>query len=136
MAFLLDTCVLSDGIKQKPDANLLSWLEKTPAEQRAVSVLSLAEIRYGITVMPKGRRKEALADWYETALRPSCGDRVLNFEEPEALMWAYLRANSPTAAFVDSQIAATALVHGLTVVTRNEKDFAFEGLGVFNPWRS
>ncbi|MBI3678509.1 MAG: type II toxin-antitoxin system VapC family toxin [Proteobacteria bacterium] len=134
MAFLLDTCVLSDGIKHKPNTNLLAWLDGTPQEQRFVSVLSLAEIQFGILMMPDGRRKTVLASWYETELRPSCDSRVLSFNEPEATMWARLRASQPSASFVDTQLAATALIQGLTIVTRNVRDFDFDGLAVINPW--
>lgn len=134
MPFLLDTCVLSDGIKQKPDANLLAWIEATPLEHRWVSVLSLAEIQFGIFMLDAGRRKTILAAWYERELRPSCGDRLLNFEEKEAMAWAKLRAAHPGESFVDTQLAATALVHGLTVVTRNVRDFEYDGLAVINPW--
>lgn len=134
MAFLLDTCVLSDGIKHKPDAKLLAWLGATPSEQRFVSVLSLAEIQFGILMMSAGRRKSDLAKWYESDLRPSCGSRILNFEEKEAMVWARLRASQPGESFVDTQLAATAIVHGLTMVTRNVRDFEFDGLAVVNPW--
>ena len=134
MAFLLDTCVLSDGIKQRPDANLLAWLDRTPLEHRFVSVLSLAEIQFGIRMLSEGRRKSALAAWYETTLRPSCGARILNFEERDAMVWAELRATHPRESFVDTQLAATALVRGFTVVTRNVRDFEFNGLAVINPW--
>ena len=136
MTFLLDTCVLSDGIKQKPDARLLAWLEATPLEHRFVSVLSLADVQFGILMLPEGRKKSVLANWYEAELRPSCGSRILNFEEREALVWARLRASRPMASFVDTQLAATALVHGLTIVTRNVRDFEYDGLIVINPWNA
>ena len=135
MKYLLDTCVLSDGAKGPVDASLLRWLDGKPEENRFVSVLSLAEILFGILRLPDGRRKIALADWYDKEMRPFYEARVLPFGEAEAIEWARLRAVRPNAAQIDAQIAATALVHGLTLVTRNVKDFEFEGLNVLNPWR-
>lgn len=135
MSFLLDTCVLSLGIKDAVDETAVRWLRSIPGEEQYASVISLAEIVIGIELLPEGRRKRQLADWFAATLRPSLADRALPFDENCAMIWARLRASDPNARFADSQIAATALVHGFTLVTRNVKDFAFEGLAVFNPWK-
>jgi predicted nucleic acid-binding protein len=134
MSFLLDTCVLSQGIKIGLDPSVAHWLEVTPVSQQFASVISLAEVRSGVERLPEGRRKLNLTEWFESVLRPSLGNRVLDFDESCAMVWAELRARDPNSKYADSQIAATALTYGLTVVTRNLRDFRLSGLTVFNPW--
>jgi predicted nucleic acid-binding protein len=132
--YLLDTCVLSQGAKTDGDEGLRTWLGGTPTELQHISVLSLAEIEFGILRMPDDRRRQQLQKWFENDLKLSFRGRVLPFEERVASTWALLRSRHVNAPLVDSQIAATALTHGLTLVTRNIRDFAFAGLAVFNPW--
>ena len=134
MNFLLDTCVLSEGIKSPIDASVDRWLADTATSAQFASVVALAEVKAGIERLPAGRRKQHLADWFDLGLRPSLADRILEFDEPCAMTWAVLLARFPNAKFSDSQIAATALTYGLTLVTRNVRDFRFPGLAVFNPW--
>jgi len=132
--FLLDTCVLSQGIKGEIDRHVALRLVDIPSAEQFASVVSLAEIKSGIERLPEGRCKQQLTGWFEGELRPWLADRVISFDEGCAMIWASLRARSPNAKFADGQIAATALAHGLTLVTRNVRDFAFPGLPVFNPW--
>ena len=136
MAYLLDTCALSDGSKSLPNPQLLSWLESRPEEERYVSAISLGEIMYGIFRLPAGKRRMFLSEWYDDVLRPIYDGRILPFGEHEAMTWARLRSAHPSCDDVDSQIAATAIAHNLTLVTRNVRAFAFEGLSVVNPWDS
>ena len=134
MSFLLDTCVLSETTKTNPEKRVAHWLAETPDELKSISIISLAEIRFGILCSYEGAKRKKLEDWYETELRPSLSGRILPFDEPVALKWAEIRAQHRNAPVLDSQIAATALIHGLTLVTRNVRDFRFPGLAVFNPW--
>lgn len=99
-----------------------------------MSVLSLAEIRFGILCAPVGQKRNRLEFWFNQDLRPSLADRIVPFDEAVALRWAALRVERRNAPVLDSQIAASALEHSLTLVTRNVRDFAFVGLNVFNPW--
>jgi len=134
VSFLLDTCVLSEGAKSAPDDLVIQWVRSTPESEQFTSVIAVSELKFGIEVMPQGRRRSRLDGWFRQILRPSLGDRVIPFDESCAIAWASLRARSPNARFADGQIAATALAHGFTLVTRNVRDFAFAGLPVFNPW--
>lgn len=136
MNYLLDTCVLSDGSKSPADPRVLSWLESFSEENRFVSAISLGEIMFGIFRLPQGKKRAALSVWYDEILWPIYEERILAFGDPEATVWAQIRARYVNADPVDAQIAATALANDLTLVTRNVKDFAFEGLSVFNPWDS
>ena len=134
MSYLFDTCVVSDSAKTPMDPGLENWLLHTPTDAKYLSVLSLAEIEFGILRMTPGQRRSRLERWIEHQTRPFFGDRLLPFDAPAASEWARLRKSNPNASYIDGQIAAIALAHGLTLVTRNVQDFAFPGLPVFNPW--
>jgi toxin FitB len=134
MSYLFDTCVVSDSAKTPIDSGLESWLMHTPPEAKYLSVLSIAEIEFGILRMPAGQRRANLEHWLETQTKRFFADRLLSFDAAAATQWARLRDRYPNAPYIDGQIAAIAMTHGLTVVTRNVGDFRFAGLPVFNPW--
>jgi len=132
--YLLDTMVVSERSKSRPDAQVRSWLNALPPDEQFVSALSLAEITYGVARLPPGSARLRLEAW-SNALRPFFGARILSVDLPTAERWARQRiATGRTVAVVDSLIAATAHVHGLTVATRNERDFHDLGVRVVNPW--
>jgi toxin FitB len=134
VSYLLDTCVLSELTKPSPDSRVADWLAETPEESKFVSVVSLAEIKFGIMCAQVGQKRNRLEVWFGQVLRPSLADRVVPFDEAVALRWAALRIERRNAPILDSQIAASAIERSLTLVTRNVRDFAFVGLNVFNPW--
>ena len=138
MKFLIDTMVVSEPARPSPDASVISWLNAQVPLDLAVSVLTFGEIARGVERMTDGRRKEDLKKWLDSVLRAHFGDRVLPVDEEVALAWGVLTAGSErrgrTLPVVDGLLLATAKVHGLTVVTRNEHDFDGHGVPVYNPY--
>jgi predicted nucleic acid-binding protein len=116
------------------DAGLENWLVNTPRDLKHISVLSLAEIEFGILRMPTGHRRTKLENWFATEMKPFFADRILPFDVAAASVWAHLRDRHINVPYIDGQIAAIALANSMTLVTRNVRDFAFPGLAVFNPW--
>lgn len=135
MSFLIDTCVLSELVKSPPSSQVSLWFEDTPKTSMFVSVLTLGEIRKGIMMLGRGQRRLRLNTWLETELPMWVGDRILPLDANVADMWGRLTARYKKLPVVDGLIAATALSHSLTVVTRNETDFAATGVELVNPWK-
>lgn len=135
MSYLVDTNVLSELRRRDPDANVVRWLEGRPATTLYLSVLTLGELRKGIEPLPESARKRRLLDWLEVELPRFFAGRVLPIDERIADRWGYVvaQAGRPLPA-IDSLLAATALTHGLTLVTRNLRDFRYPGLAVVDPW--
>lgn len=135
MSYLLDTNVLSELVRPKPNSSVISWVDGMPDEALFISVLTIGEIRKGVESMPAAVRKEKLRVWLEHTLPDWFEKRVLNIDEGVAEQWGKMLAevNRPVPA-IDSLLAATALHHDLRMVTRNAQDFNFPGLEVINPW--
>lgn len=135
MTYLLDTNVLSELRRRTPDPKVVEWVERRPATTLHLSVLTFGELRKGIETLPPGERRRGLSDWLEVELTGFFAGRVLSIDVAVADRWGRLVAEAarPVPA-VDSLLAATALVHGLVLVTRNLRDFGFTGLEVTNPW--
>ena len=135
MSFLVDTCALSELIKPKPAPRVFDWFDAAPPETLFVSVLTLGEIRKGVERLGDSRRRDRIAAWPETALPDWFENRVLPVDAGVADEWGRLVARLPRVLpAIDGLIAATALRHRLTVVTRNEADFADTGVPLLNPW--
>lgn len=135
MSYLIDTNILSELSRKIPNAAVVEWFDERPAGRLHLSVLSLGEIRKGIENLSPGKRKSRLVDWLETDLPAFFGERVLPVDIQVADRWGRLvaQAGRPVPA-IDSLLAATALHHDLTLVTRNVRDFSYPGLVVVNPW--
>lgn len=114
---------------------MVEWFSTRPAGLLFLSVLTLGEIRTGVDSLADGKRRRRLLDWLEMELPRFFAGRILSIDGPVADRWGRLLAEMrrPVPA-VDSLLAATALHHELGLVTRNEKDFAYPGLEVINPW--
>jgi len=136
MSYLVDTNVLSELRRREPNAGVVGWFSQRPATTLYLSVLTLGEIRKGIDTLPDDERKLKLLDWLEVELPTFFSGRILSVDANVADRWGRLiaQAGRPVPA-IDSLLAATALSHGLKLVTRNTRDFELTGLEVINPWR-
>jgi toxin FitB len=135
LSYLLDTNVLSELRRKTPDAGVVEWFSRRPASTLYLSVLTLGELRKGIEGVAEAERRMALTDWLETDLPGFFAGRILPIDVQVADRWGRLvaAAGRPLPA-IDSLLAATAAQHGLSMVTRNTRDFADLGLDVINPW--
>lgn len=133
MTFLVDANVLSEATRPEPDPRILAWLMRHEQEI-AVDPVILGEIRFGILLLPKGKRRARLERWFEEGVeRIHC----LPWEAATGLRWAQLlaelRAGGRSMPIKDSLIAATALTHRLPVVTLNRRDFEKAGVEIIDP---
>jgi len=137
LTYLLDTMVASERAKREPDAAVMAWLLARSPSDLHISVVTLGELRYGVERLPASAKRRALTAYVDD-LEISFEGRILAFEETAAPSWARVRRRAelrkramPTA---DAMLAATAEVHGLTLVTRNTRDFEGWGGPLLNPW--
>lgn len=135
---LLDTNVLSEQFRAKPDERVLDWLNEQPLETLYLSTMTVAEIRVGVALMPDGKRKNLLSEGIEEKLLPLFAGRILSFDMSCTRAYADIlaaakRAGSGMAA-ADAIIAATAHDGGFIVATRDTSPFEAAGLKVINPW--
>ena len=134
MSFILDTNIVSEFSKRRPNPAVVAFVGSTPSDRVWLSVLSLGEIRRGIE-MERRRDEDAAASialWLART-EEQFADRVLPITAEVAHRWGEITSDR-TRPVVDTLIAATALVHGLTVVTRNVRDYQALGVPVINPW--
>ena len=134
VGFLLDTNAISETIKLRPNANVLSLLNSVPNSSLYLSVLTIGELRKGDVA--KRRRHPSMTDRYGSwidALEGAYSDRILPVDKAIATLWGELNADRSRAA-VDTLLAATAIVHGLTLVTRNVRDVDDLPVKLLNPW--
>ncbi len=136
--WLLDTNVLSELRRPRPDPNVVAFVEPQPLEHLHLSVVTIAEIRFGIELIADPVRRAGYADWLTHRVRPMFAQRILPIREDVMLKWRLLvedgRRQRHTFPQPDLIIAATALHHGLTIVTRDVNDYRLTGVPIFNPW--
>ncbi|MGJ8643398.1 MAG: type II toxin-antitoxin system VapC family toxin [Luteolibacter sp.] len=135
MRFLLDIAVISEGASKAPNEKVLRWLEENSAEC-ALSVLSLGEVWKGIQLLPEGSQKDSLSAWIE-GVTADFASVTLSLDVPVMKVWAKMSAQHDvlgvSLTLVDSLLAATAIHHGLTLVTRSAKGFPSD-VPLLNPW--
>lgn len=137
MSYLLDTNVLSELRRKVPNPQVAQWIEQRPIHSLYLSVLTLGEIRKGVAGVSEPQRQAALLDWLENELPQFFGGRILTIDQAVAERWGRLLAHAGRPLpVIDSLLAATALQHGLTLVTRNLRDFALPDLEVIDPWQT
>lgn len=136
--FLLDTNVLSELIRPRPEPKVAAWMEATEESLFRLSVLTLGEIRKGINSLPGSSRRTALESWLNHDLLIRFADRILDVDQAVADRWGRLAAAAVATKqllpVIDGLLAATAIHHNLTLVTCNAKDVALTGVPVINPW--
>jgi len=134
MTYLVDANVLSEPTKSAPRAAVVDWLRRNEREI-AVDPIILGEVRFGILLLPRGKRRNGLERWFDEGVQRL---RCLPWEMETGLRWAELlarlRGSGRAMPIKDSLIAATALVHSLVVVTRNRTDFAKAGVKIVDPF--
>ena len=138
MRFLVDTNVLAEAAKPSPDPRVVAWLRGQGPLDLAISVLTLGEIRKGAALLPAGKRRRRLEHWLASDLPRQFLGRVLAIDEAVTLEWGRLAASGRQRGrelpVIDGLLLATAAVHGLTFVTRNERDCGDRGVPLHNPW--
>lgn len=136
--FLLDTSVISELIRPKPDDKVLRWIEETDESLLFLSVLTLGEIRNGVQRLRAGRRRGRLESWLQVDLPSRFLDRVLPIDAAIADRWgrisAIAAAKGKPVPVIDGLLAATAIHHNLTLVTRNSSDVSGTGVATLTPW--
>ena len=136
---LLDTNVLSEFMRPQPSSTVVSWLDKQPSEAVYTSAISRAEIELGLMLMPQGQRQQALSQAASAMFAEEFRGRCLPFDEDAARHYARIVSTRTQVgrpiSVEDAQIAAIALVHQMSLATRNTTDFErIDGLKVVNPW--
>ncbi|MBB6222768.1 PIN domain-containing protein [Rhizobium leguminosarum] len=138
MRLLLDTNVLSEVTKPNPDARVLEWLDRLDEDRTFISIASVAEIRRGVALMDKGRKRDALAEWLAQDLTQRFERRIIPVDEPVAFTWGDLMGHAKRSgrglSSMDGLIAATAVAHDLSLATRNTRYFEGFGIELIDPW--
>lgn len=134
---LLDTCVLSELVKPNPDDKVIVFFNQLAHQQVFISSITLAELHRGIARLNPSKRQLELTQWLEN-IEENYAANILGFERATARVWGQLTAlaqkQGKTLSFMDSMIAATAIQHQMSVVTRNTADFQYCNVPLINPW--
>jgi predicted nucleic acid-binding protein len=136
--FLLDTNVPSELVRLRPEPRVEAWVAAQDLDRLFISAVSFGEVRKGIILLSSGKRRRDLEAWIESDLSILFSGRILSVTRSIAERWGVLEGQRQLAGkplnVPDGQIAATALEHNLTLVTRNVKDFELIGVSILNPW--
>jgi hypothetical protein len=139
MSYLLDTNVISEWRRPRPDEGLVQWLRGTDEDELYISAATVAEISYGVERMPRGRRRDEIGDWLDRGIVGRFGERIVDIDRRAAALWGRIVAGRAAAGepigIMDAFVAAAALARGFALVTRNDHDFRGLGLRLVNPWK-
>lgn len=139
MSFLLDTNVVSEWVKPQPNAGVVEWIAHVDEDEVFLSVVTFAELRHGIERLATGVRRRRLDEWLRNDLPSRFEGRIVVVDGAIADEWGRLVAHRETRGrpiqAMDALIAATAQVHGLTLVTRNTADFQPSVKSLLDPWK-
>lgn len=137
---LLDTNVVSEPLRPAPEPRVVQWLDAQPLETVFISVITVAELRYGVARLQNGRRRNALRERLESQVLPMFAGRILVLDLPATQAYADLMATAQASGFsigmADGLIAAIARASGMTVASRDTTPFSAAGVNVINPWQS
>ena len=138
MNYLLDTCVISELVKTKPDLRVVQWVRAQDEKSLFLSVITIGEIRKGISKLPDSKKKQKLALWLNTILE-EYKERIIPIDLVVADTWGIIQSNAEKKGVpmssMDGLIAATTYTHNLTLITRNEDDFTISKIPLINPWK-
>ena len=138
MKYLLDTCVISELVKPTPNRKVVDWINELPSEALFLCVITIGEVRKGLTKLPDSKKKERLTLWLDTLLI-EYRERILSIDLMVCENWGVLQGNAEKAgtpmSSIDSLIATTTYTHNLTLATRNENDFTPSNIPIINPWK-
>ena len=136
--FLLDTNCISEVVRSKPEPRVLEWMQAADESLLYLSVLTLGEIRKGLAWLPQSKRRTHLESWLEVELQARFSGRILPIDAAVADRWGVLagaaKSRGISLSAIDGLLAATALQHNLTIVSRNVSDFANTQTPILNPW--
>ena len=136
--WLVDTNVISELRKPRPEKRVVSFVSQQPLDALFISIVTFAEIRFGIERLDDAAKRARISAWLENEMRPLFEDRVLPLSEDILLKWRLIieegRKRGHTFSHPDVLIAATAAHHGLTVVSRNTREFVAASVSTFDPW--
>ena len=138
MRYLVDTCVLSELTRKQPFDPVVAWIREQDELSLFVSVLTFGEIEKGLAKLGDEKRRRKLRSWVDHDLKRRFAGRILDFDYESACRWGAITGSAEKQGtpipVLDGQLAATPLIHGLTLVTRNTDDVAPSGVPSLNPW--
>jgi predicted nucleic acid-binding protein len=139
MKYLLDTCVISELAKSRPNKKVVSWVKKNDEDNFYLSSLTFGELYKGLAKLPDSKRKKKLTQWIANDLKERFTGKIFDIDLKVAKTWGEIQGTSEAAGnpmpAIDSLIAATGLAYDLTVVTRNIADMQQSGATLLNPWK-
>lgn len=138
MEYLLDTCVISELVRPSPNARVVAWIDRAEETALCLSVLTFGELEKGIAQLPASARRRKIESWVREELAARFAGRVLGVDTAVAERWGQITGASEAVGrplpVIDALLSATALVHGLVIVTRNTRDFERCGARCLDPW--